>query len=622
MTLSSTEINQLIYGVVLSVGLGFFAWTLFQRLLKLFPSPKTIRWDYLPQRIYGVIVYVFFQKRLLREPVIGVIHTLIFWGFCILTLGSINFLIQGYYPHFYIPFTHNAFFQTTFDVFNILVIVAVLAAVGRRLFVKPKRILPTWDALLILGLIFTLMLSDLISGDNFGVIWWIHAVTLLGFLCYLPFSKHFHVITAVPDVFFRSLTPAGLLTKLDLENAEQFGVEKLAHLHWKNKLDAYSCTECGRCTSVCPPNVTGKKLDPRKIVMGVRDHMAHKDPDVSLHQDTISEEELWACTTCAACLDACPILIEQLPIITSMRQHLVLMEGKLPDEASNALRNIETQENPWGMSGEQREAWMVELKKDGITVPRMSQDKPVEVLVWVGCASALDERSKKIIKNLCKILEHAHISYGVLGKEEACTGDPARRMGNEYLFQMMATKNTSTLNQYQYEKILTTCPHCFSSFKNEYSEFGLQDKPVLHHSVYINELIAAKKLSFKDNTDLKKITLHDSCYLTRYNDIVEEPREVLNQAGATLIEMERSKKQNFCCGAGGGRMWMEEKVGTPVNINRAQEAVDTKADAVLTECPFCMTMMEDGTKSISAEAGQPKMPVYDIAEWVAMNLNA
>lgn len=612
--------DVVIYSITLLGALGFFGWTMWRRIGAILPGPKEIRWDKIPQRLYGVLVYVFLQKKMFKDPVMGVVHTLIFWGFCVLTIGSVNFLIQGLAPDFYLPFTHNAFFETTFDVFNVLVIAAVLSALYRRLIVRPKRVLPTWDAILILLLILTLMVSDLLITTTYGVSWWTHAATLLIFLCYLPFSKHFHIITAVPDVYFRNLRPRGKMTTLDLEHAEHFGVDKVIHLHWKNKLDGYSCTECGRCTSVCPANATGKKLDPRRIVMNVRDHVVHKDHELTLHENSITAQELWACTTCAACLEACPILIEQLPIITDMRRNLVLMQGAMPEEAANAMRNIETQENPWGISAEAREKWIEVLEKDGIHVPRMSPDLPVEILFWVGCAGALDERNKKIIQSMCKILNHAGISFGVLGKSESCTGDPARRIGNEYLFQTLAKKNSDVLNQYQYEKILTICPHCFNTFKNEYTDFGLSDKPTVHHSVYLKELIAQGKIQIKSNTT-DKVTMHDSCYMTRYNDVTQEPRDIIEKiSGDNFIEMKRSKKENFCCGAGGGRMWMEEKEGTRVNLNRAQEAVDTRANVLLTECPFCMVMMEDGTKTIAAQSGAAKMAVHDLAEWVAMNL--
>jgi Fe-S oxidoreductase len=641
-------INRLFYGFVVAGSLFFFAWVMRNRVRAILAGPQDARWDHLGHRIQRTLAQVFGHLRMFRRPLIGPVHAIIFWGFCVLTLGTLNFLLDGVFPGWQLPGSSSIFFRFSQDTFTFLVIVAVLLAYFRRFAIRPAFVRLSWDANVILLFILLLMITDLwvdaltsaLTHDLplgawmlpwihsglalsswtepnlqlfLTVGWWAHLVTLLGFLCYLPFSKHFHVITAVPNIFFSTQKPWGRMTKLDLENSQRFGAEKLEHLSWKQKLDTYACTECGRCSSVCPATHTGKLLDPANIIIHLRDHLVHGDVNQSVHGPVVTEQELWACTTCAACMNACPLFIEHVPTITDLRRHLVLMEGQMPVEATQALRNMESQSNPWGLSPELREKWMDEAQ-----VKPLNPGQQVEVLLWVGCAGAMDERSKKIILAMVKILKHADISFGVIGKKESCTGDSARRIGNEYLFQQLAVQNVESLNQVAYERMVTVCPHCFNTFKNEYSEFGLNSKPVIHHTEYLKTLLETGKLALKASDTATQVTLHDSCYLTRYNGIVEAPRAVLGAIPSTLLtEMGRRKTHNFCCGAGGGRMWMEEKEGTPVNQNRAREAVQTGAEVVITECPFCMTMMTDGTQAVSKDK---PMQVLDLAEWVAFHL--
>ncbi len=647
--LTESWINEFFFIAVVLSASSFFGFTIASRIKSILPGPQDNRFDQPFKRIKNIFKHVFAQSKMWRRPSIGLAHFLIFWGFCMVSLGTIAFLLEGL--RFHVGWAQNFIFLGIQDFFTVLVIAAVLFAFFRRLVLKPNHVRLSGDALFILGMILCLMVTDLcidgasatLKGElksqawasfslahflgfpnwspsvlaGFHLVnWWIHLITVFLFLCYLPFSKHFHVITAAPNIFFGTLIPWGRMKTLDLENSEHFGVDRLDQLSWKQKLDTLACTECGRCSDACPATTMGKKLDPANIIINLRHHLEHKDVNTSLHGQTISEEELWACTTCAACMHACPLTIEHIPAITDMRRHLVLMEGKMPEEAMLALRNLEQKGNPWGISEQERESW---LDTQGITP--LNEGDSVDLLFWIGCAGSFDDRSKKIVLAMIKILNHAKISFGVIGKHESCTGDPARRIGNEYLFQMLVQGNVEALNKFNYKKLLTICPHCMNSLKHEYQEFGLYNSKILHHSVFIKELMDKGLIRLKEAQASQTVTLHDSCYLTRYNDIVDAPREALKSVpGTQLIEMKRHGKSNFCCGAGGGRMWMEEDKSARVNVQRAEEAVQTGAQTLITECPFCMTMMRDGTRAMSEKERADPMVVKDIAEWVSEHL--
>ena len=380
----------------------------------------------------------------------------------------------------------------------------------------------------------------------------------------------------------------------------------------------YTCTECGRCTSSCPANITGKLLSPREIILDLK-HELFRQSKITLYEkkkvparevvdNVIKEEVLWDCTTCRACEEACPVFINHLPKIIKMRQNLVMMKGKIPETAQLALRNLETNYNPWGISSESREEWASEL-----TVNIARNSKKFEYLYFAGCAVSYDERAKKIAQSFVNILNKAGVSYAILGNEERCTGDPAKRMGNEYLAQTLANENITNFNKYGVKKIITTCPHCFNSIKNEYPELGLKNVEVIHHTEFIEKLVHDNKIKLKKGSAV--VTYHDSCYLARYNDIYKEPREILANAGFKIKEMERNKKNGFCCGAGGGRMWMEEHKGKRINVERSEEALKTGASVVAVACPYCMTMLNDGIKSLKGD--ETNTSVKDIAEIVS-----
>jgi len=483
------------------------------------------------------------------------------------------------------------------------------------------------------GHFFSSALAPIMTSSNpstnnllFEIYWWVHIVLVLGFLNYLPYSKHAHILTSIPNVFLSSLKPNGALKPIDLEaeGVEKFGAIDVEDLTWKQLLDGFTCTECGRCTASCPANITGKKLSPKKIMTDIRQRVAEKGP-LLLNRDKVvkvkerggdplentllhhylTAEELFACTTCMACIQECPVNNEHIPAIVDLRRSLVLMESNFPPEVQVVFKNLETNFSPWAFPASNRADWA-----EGMNIPKMSQVKDAEILFWVGCAGAFDARYTKVTQAFAKLMQKAEIKFAILGTEEKCTGDSARRIGNEYLAQMLMKENITTLNGYNVKKIVTTCPHCFNTLKNEYPQFG-GNYEVVHHADFLLNLIHEDKLKIT-NEEAAKVTFHDSCYLGRYNDIYDQPREILKAIrGVNTAEMKRSKSKGFCCGAGGGRMWMEETEGKRVNVERIEEALALKPDIIGTACPFCLTMLEDGVKDKEATE---IVKVKDLAE--------
>lgn len=477
--------------------------------------------------------------------------------------------------------------------------------------------------------------------------WWVHILLIFVFANYLPYSKHFHVFMSVPNVFLTRLEPLGKLTNMEsiarevrlMMNPEaafsssapdtppeRFGVKDVEDVTWKNYFDSLSCTECGRCTAVCPANVTGKKLSPRKIMMDVRARMKEKGPLMikngkefddsrSLLRDYITEEELWACTTCNACARECPVNINQPSIIVDMRRYLVLEEGSAPGELKGVFNNIENNGAPWQYPAEDRLNWAKDI---GFTVPVMAElaasGKKPEFLFWVGCAGAFDDRYKKVARAFAVLLNRLNVSYAVLGSEETCTGDPARRAGNEMLFQMQALQVIETFNNYGIKKVITICPHCFNTFKNEYPDLGA-DFEVINYLQFIVENMREGNIRLNRKVlDGQGITFHDPCYLGRANDMYSEPREIVKSLTDHFVEMERNRSFALCCGAGGAQMFKEaEKGDKEIFIERTEEALATDARLIATACPFCMTMMTDGLKYKNREE---EIKNVDIAELV------
>lgn len=616
--------------------------------------------DNLGSRIADLVVKGFGQKLVLKKPS-GIGHAVIFYGFFALTWGTTEGLIAGVLPT-KDPFRFNdlGFIQwimnTTQDFFGVLVLVALAVALYRRFVIKPKRLegplSHQLDALFIIALIAILivafygmrvieprmgftpvadMLRNVFLGGvsshdahivGFKIFDWIHNIVVLGFLVYIPYSKHLHVITALPNLFFRDEYNRGRVTKLDLEdeNAESFGVITIRDYTAKELLDVMACTECGRCQEACPAYNTGKPLSPKKVVLDIKDYLLEHgpallndpeaEPTKALYGDVIEHDVLWACTTCRACEEACPVEIRPMTKLLGIRQARVLMEGDFPEEAQGAVRNIENQMNPWGLPQEDRGKWA-----DGLGIKTLAEDADVDYLFWVGCAGSYDQRYQEVTKSFAKIMKHADVNFGILGAEETCTGDSAKRIGNDYLAQALAQNVVDTLDGYKVKKVVTACPHCFNSIKNELPEYG-GNYEVMHHSELIADLVKSGKVKPDAGASKESVTFHDSCYLGRYNDVVDAPRETIAAAGGENKEMPRHGKESFCCGAGGGRMWMEETIGKGVNIERAQEALETGADTIATACPFCMTMLTDGVKA----EGNGNVAVKDIAELVAEKL--
>ena len=474
-------------------------------------------------------------------------------------------------------------------------------------------------------------------------LWWYHIIGIFAFLNYLPFSKHLHILLAFPNTWYSRLQPAGYFTsnstvtnevKLMLDpsatpateiTSSKFGAKDVNDLSWKHLMDAYSCTECGRCSSSCPANLTGKKLSPRKIMMDTRDRLEEVGKNIDKHGmdfsdnksllgDYITPEELWACTSCNACVQECPVNINPLSIITELRRYMVMEESKAPNELAMMMTNLENNQAPWQFSPTDRFNWA-----EGLSIPTMADmqasGETPEVLFWVGCAGSFDDRYKSVTRSFAKILTAAEIKFAVLGMEETCTGDPAKRAGNEFTAQMLALTSVTTLNNYGVKKIVTACPHCFNSIKNEFPDLG-GNYEVIHHSTFLSQLLAEGKVKILDDHALKNqsITFHDSCYLGRANGIYEAPREVLDSLKVELKEMKKCRTTGLCCGAGGAQMFKEDEPGNErINIMRSREAIETGAKVIASACPFCMTMMSDGVKMNNHE----EIKVKDLAELVA-----
>lgn len=635
-----------------------------------------IRWDALPQRFKNFMVYVMGQKRLPRNGYTysGILHIFIFGAFVVLSVDTINFVMDGTLRMFDVFFGKppggpfhlpgsDGPYQALADTFRFLCIVGLGMALYNRLVIKPKRLHLSRDALITLSFIFGLMFfetlqmgaymalhpaeakgyvwwsgifASLFSGMDvetqaliYKAAWWGHLANLLAFTNYVPWSKHSHVFAAPLNIFFMGVEPKGALRKMEINvedeaNApEYFGARNLEDLSWKQVFDGLACTECGRCTDNCPASMSGKPLQPMHIILDIKHHaearFKARGTPANLAEDfktmlttsdnkgIIDPDVLWSCTTCRACMEVCPVGNEHIPSIIDMRRFLTMGQGAVGHGADGALKKMERKGNPWGMNKRDRGKWA-----EGLDIPLWDAEKPSEWLYWVGCAGSFDNRAQKVSKSVGRLMKKAGLDFAILGQEEGCTGDSARRLGDEYLFQNMATANVETLNSSGVKKIVTHCPHCYNTLKNEYPQFG-GNYEVIHHSELLAKLMAEGKLKPEAAGDAagQKVIYHDSCYLGRYNDIYDPQRDIIDALGVQRIEADRARQKGLCCGAGGGQMWMELDIGTRMNYVRTDELLAKKPDVIAVACNFCMTMVEDGVKKREQEE---HVKVMDLAE--------
>jgi len=689
--------KPVVFAAILLMSLAFFGRTIYAmvRAAGRGAAEPRPRLDQITERIVSVIIYFFGQKKVLEEKR-SYHHALIFYGFLVITAGTVELLINGVVPSFdfgdILPEFAYVGLKVLIDTMNLVVLAAVGWALLRRIVLFPvlspksSQLVP-WnlDAGLILGAIASLMITHyLYHGLHFVVLgeahehapvsallfewaktvpadkaaiisesaYWLHVIILLAFLNYLPYSKHIHLLGAMPNIFTRNLSERKLdLPKLDLEDENQWGVGRVEQFTWKSLIDTYACTECARCTNYCPAYTTGKNLSPMQLIHDIRYEMLDRDalrteieglesqrkrfdsdpnnPERKHIDDAltaakrrledmpamvgerIAEDTLWSCTTCGACQQVCPVFIEHPLKIIQMRQNLILEQEKVPAELGRAFRNIERQSNPWGIGNDQRTAWM-----EGLDVRTIEEHPDPEYILWVGCAGAFDKRIIKQTKAMVKVLNQAQVSYAVLGHLEGCTGDPARRAGNEMLFQMQAEANVETLNEVGAKKVIASCPHCLHTLRHDYPQFG-GNFEVIHHTQLLAHLMERGAI-VPEKAGPATITYHDSCYLGRWNGEFEAPREILKKLPISggIKELPRNKEHGFCCGAGGGRMFMEEE-GERVNVNRTEEVLAAGVDAVAVACPFCSIMLSDGMKQKNKDED---VEVIDIAELVAASL--
>ncbi len=605
------------------------------------------------------------QRKLFQRALPGLMHACIFWGFLILLTTILEALGQAIDLRFALPWVgHAGWLGLAQDVFATLVLVGIAIALWIRLVQRPERFVGSHslDAFRILGLItwiiltlFLLRGARIALGDNaYPTEWtpvstavshlftwmsagwqsffawfflWAHLLLVLGFLVYLPYSKHLHIITSAINVWFSSTRPRGALEPLHidmekLESGEQsLGAEKLSDLTRKELLDLYACTECGRCQSACPAWNTGKPLSPKLLIMDLRDHLLEEGPgllqvlaageapeQVALVPGVVDDDVVWSCTTCGACVQECPVDIEHIDTIVDLRRALVMGASSFPAEAGAMLRNLESRSNPWGIAQSQRADWA-----EGLDVAVVSGEAP-EYLYWVGCAGSFDERARDISRSVAELLQRAGVSFAILGPRELCTGDPARRMGNEFLFQTLAEQNVETMNGAGVTKVIANCPHCFNTLRNEYPQYG-GTYEVIHHSELLGRLVAEGRIRPTEQVETL-LAYHDPCYLGRHNQVYDAPRDVLASVpGVRTVEMPRHRERGMCCGAGGARMWMEEGIGKRINVERMDEAAATGADTVGVACPYCLIMLDDGAKGRGDTT-----EVLDIAQLVRRSL--
>ncbi len=649
------------FWIVSAIGVGGVVYSLSRRFQVLRVGRSDPRFDRIRERIRHLLVYAIGQRKMFDDRFAGVYHLLIFYGFLVVSLRTVSMVLEGLFAGWELPLLHSSVgrgYLFSKDVFELLVLIGLALAVWRRGVQRKARLVQSSSAWLVIGLIAILMVSDLAAegariaagamGGSFlpvsrGVaallsglsqpalqtvysgMWWIHLITLYYFANELPYSKHFHVYTSLFNVFFAKLDPPGKLASMDLESADEntrFGTATVTDFTWKQMLDMYTCTECGRCREFCPTTLTNKPLQPVLYLKTVRDQLYREqkailsDPgdsgrssQVELVPDIVDPEVVWACTTCRWCERACPLDISYVDKLLDQRRNLVLERAEFPEEAQAAFRGYEVNGNPWQLPAEERADWAKDLD-----VPlAASSGGDFEYLFFVGSPGSYDDHGRRVSRALVKILRAAGVRFAVLGPEEASTGDAARRLGNEYLFQMLAMQNIETMNGYGVSKIVTNCPHVYNTLKHEYPDFG-GSYDVVHGTRLVADLVRTGRVRLKRSLDLD-LAYHDPCYLGRTNGEYDAPRFLLRAIpGVRVREAELTRERSMCCGAGGGRMWLEEKLGERINQTRYAQLEATGTNDVAVACPYCYSMLSDAQK----ELGHEEARAYDVIELVAM----
>ncbi len=650
------KIGNLTY-LIMGIAVLIFVYALYERVKAWRKGKPESRCDQIGERIKGVFLNILIQWKVIRESLPGVMHGLIFWGFLILLIGTALEAFDHYSGlHFLKGITYMAF-SFVMDFGGLAALIGVFLALIRRYILRPRALdNKAEDFLILLLLLVVLVTGFLVEGARLssqssqapwekwsfigwsikgwfspeGALtahkfwWWIHLVTAFLFVALLINTKLFHIVTSILSTYFRNLKPQALKPIENIEEAEYFGVNKIEEFTWIDLLQLDACVRCGRCQENCPAFLTDKPLNPKEVIQNLKKAFLRKsklfwehlkswgseekgkeEEEELLIGNYIDEDAIWSCTTCGACVEHCPVFIEQFPKLIEMRRYLTLMESRFPQELQTAFKNMENNSNPWGIGMHTRADWAKE-----IGLKTLTEDPDVEYLFFVGCAGSFDDRNKKVAIAISKLLSFVGIKHGILGVEEGCCGDSARRLGNEYLYQIMVQQNIETMKNYNVKKIITMCPHCYNTLKNEYPQFG-GNFEVYHYVEVFSKLIDENKIKPLKALD-SKVTYHDSCYLGRYNGLYEEPRSILKALNPKVIkEMPRSRAYSLCCGGGGGRFWMEEHLGRRINQERFSDVQKTGAQMVITSCPFCLTMLSDAVKEKELE---DQIVVNDLAE--------
>jgi Fe-S oxidoreductase/nitrate reductase gamma subunit len=653
------------FWLVSVAGIGGVVFSLSRRFQLLRAGRDDNRFDRLGERFRHMMVFAIGQRKMFDDKVAGIYHILIFYGFLVVSIRTVTMVLEGLFAGWEVPLLHTPIghaYLFSKDIFELLVLVGLAIAVYRRAIAKKPRIVNSFGAWLVIGLIGALMITDLVSegariaggalegsylpvsaaiasvlqGSSAGVIqgtyvatWWIHLLVLYYFANELPYSKHFHVYTSLLNSFFAKLEPPGKLDSMDLENIDEdtrFGVATVTDLSWKQMLDLYTCTECGRCREFCPTTLTGKPLQPVMFTKAVRDQLYAEQKDIladpgegqraseqELVPSVVDPEVFWACTTCRWCEHACPLDISYVDKLIDLRRNFVLEKAEFPEEANPAFRGYEVNGNPWQLPAEERGDWA-----EGMGIPLAAEaGGDFEYLFFVGSPGSYDDHGKKVSQSFARLLQKAGVNFAILGPEELSSGDAARRLGNEYLFQMLAMQNVETMNGYGVKKIVTNCPHAFNTLKHEYPDFG-GDYDVVHGTQLIADLVRSGRIKLTESVEMD-VAYHDPCYLGRTNGEFEAPRFLMRTIpGLTMREAELHHEQSMCCGAGGGRMWLEEKLGDRINHLRFQQLSSSGTKDVAVACPYCFSMLSDAQN----ETGHEEAVTWDVIELVEKAVRA